>query len=215
MTVGPEGTMLSSEVTIFSKIGVVGSGCGTRGSPGSRLLAGYGQARPCRVTPGRADPSRGRGGRQVTMVESRNTPDPTQGQAPGQAGVAAARTAGCGQQRGHRADGQAEPQMIRTHHRQRGAGAQVVRRLNSPTDDPSWGPPITRRTPTGSAPATAGTPSGVPARCVCGRPRQPALRERLSITPRKPDGVNHPFPTDQPPGLAASPPECYRSRPRP
>lgn len=216
MTAGPEETMLSSEVTIFSKIGVVGSRFGTRAdrprvAPARRVRAGAtlpGGARP-------GGPHTWGGGRRSHYGRVKEHARPTQGQAAGQAGVAAARSVGGGRQRGHRANGQAEPQMIRTHHRQR-AGAQVVRRLNSPTDDPSRGPPITRRTPTGSAPATAGTPARgcLPAASVVdGASRR--CGERLSITPRKPDGVNHRFPTDQPPSLVASPPECYICRPRP
>lgn len=53
---------------------------------------------------------------------------------------------------------------------------------------------------------------GVPARCMCGRPRQPALRERVSITPSKSDRVNLRFATDQAPSLAASRAECYAVR---
>lgn len=178
----------------------------------ARLRSVPGQARPCRVTPGRADPSCVQGTTKVTMVESTNTPDPTQGQAPGQQAspqpaqqaVVNARTQGQTAKPSHKRSG------LTT-----GSAAEALRWCGGSTRRQTIlhvGPPISPR-PEASVRTTAGTPVvGVPARCMCGRPRWPALRGRVSITPRKPDGVNLRFATDRPLSLADSPEACYTVR---
>lgn len=148
------------------------------------------------------------------MVESTNTPNPTQGQASGEAGVATTRTAGCGQS----AD---TGQTAKPSRKRPGltTGSAVMAS--------GWCGGSTRRQTVlhGVLPSlhalSIGTNNsrhpGCGSACplLCGRSRQPALRERVSITPRKAEGVNPQFATDRTPTLAESPAECYRFRPDP
>ncbi|SCL45584.1 hypothetical protein GA0070604_1028 [Micromonospora eburnea] len=96
---------------------------------------------------------------------------PAQGQAAGQQASPQPAQRAVVNTHGHRADGLAEPQRIKTHHRQRHRSAQVVRRLNSPTNGPSCG-----CLPSLHAPYSVGTNNGrhpavgcLPAACVADR----------------------------------------------
>lgn len=77
-----------------------------------------------------------------------------------------------------------------------GAAAQLADRRSFMGVLPTLGIPRQRQHQQRQAP-----PEEVPARCVCGRPRQPALRECPSIKPPEPDEVNQNLVTNRPRAL--------------